>query len=122
MTSKTKRVAITAVSAATFYGGWAFFANKGTSNVWTSTLVQFVLSLFFGMTLALLVEFVFERLKKPLRFFVAAFVPYWSALVLFYIAHYLAGTQHILLTLAPNAIVGTLYFVVYVKKLEAIKK
>lgn len=118
LNTKKSRVLITAFSASIFYGIWAFFANYSAQNAITSALVQFVASFVFGTIMAMIVEWVFEHTKPPLRFVVSAFAPYSLVLVLFFIIHYLINTENIIQTLLPNAIIGTLYFVIYCIKLE----
>lgn len=116
--NKKNQVLLTAFSASVFYGIWALIANASADNVIISASVQFITSFIFGSIMAIIIEWVFEHTKPPLRFVISAFAPYSLVLCLFVIIHNLIHTENIIATLLPNAIIGTLYFVMYCLKLE----
>ncbi len=118
LTERQTRQLITAVLSAVCYGGWAFMANAGSELRLLSTLVQFVGSFAAGYVVSGFVESVHARLSAPWRYPVAALAPYWLTLLLFATVHAWVGTAEIALTLTPNFVIGTLYFLVYCRKLE----
>tara|TARA_R110002095_G_scaffold273_1_gene1689 strand:+ start:2105 stop:2494 length:390 start_codon:yes stop_codon:yes gene_type:complete len=115
---KRTRLLVTAISSATFYGGWALFVNWNTESRVASTTAQALCSFIAGYYVASLVEFVFGLLERPWRVPIASTVPYFGVLGIFAGIHYWIGTPHILYTLLPNIIVGTAYFILYCVKLE----
>lgn len=117
MSEKQKRVLFTAFSASAFYGAWAYFSNAGADNVWSSTLLQLAASFMVGLFMSLVIEAVYVRTSPPFQFVAAAIAPFWLALCAMYGLHWLLGTYKIIQTLLPNAVVGTLYFMLYVHKL-----
>ena len=115
-----------------FYGAWAFSVNSGvlliSDTIYWSTgikaaLVQGSYSFFVTLMLAIVVEWMFVRLRD------VAFKPMWVWLtaVLLLIAtssglNVLAGTPHVLFTILPGLLVSAIYTALYIIALNKIFK
>ena len=112
----TRRIYISGILAFLIYGSWAAYANSdyGFLISLRSFLAQGLLSLFVTMVMTFGMEAVFSRVKWLFcRFILTAFGPLLLLLGFMIFVHWLIDTPHILKTVAPSAIVGTLYCVIY---------
>jgi len=116
--SKRNRLLVNALGSAVAYGSWTLFVNYDTSMWLTATIVQTLSSFFAGLAVAYLVEFVFNLLNRPWRFWIASLLPYWIILSMIASWHYSIGTEYILATLAPNFIFGSAWLMYYCFQLE----
>ncbi|HAE49757.1 MAG: hypothetical protein CMO30_17395 [Tistrella sp.] len=115
-----RRALILGTASGLLYGGWAFFANHGAGMPagLRAAAVQFLLS--FGAT-AVLTLAMDAILARRLRAgaIVAAVVPISLLAVVFATAHALAGTPHVLATIAPSYGIGLVFCTVYVRARRA---
>lgn len=101
------------------WGSWAYYANSGSDTRLISALTQALASFCITLILVHMVTFIFHLLPKtPLRIILPAIISVsltGSALIL---AHTLAGTSKILLTIAPALTVAFTFCVVTALKLN----
>ena len=101
------------------YGGWAFFCNYQTSlNAgFKAGLVQgsfsFLITIFFNGVM----EYLYARWKS--RYLISILCS-GSLVMTSFSINWLAGTPNILPTIAPGALLGSIYVFGYVKGLESL--
>ncbi len=108
----------TAVLAALFYGGWAFYVNIESPLVWQSTLTQFLLSFVAGYVVSASIEQLYSILNMPFKFYICAFVPYSIFLLLLLLVHYSIETQNPIKTILLNSFIGMSYFIFYTYRIK----
>ena len=111
-----KRVIISGTIAFLAYGAWATYAND-QYGIWIairSGFTQGLLSLFVTVTMTFTVEKTFMWTKNAkFQWLLTAFGPLSLLLGLMALVHWIIGTPEILKTIAPSAIVGTIYCTIY---------
>ncbi|MFL6622974.1 MAG: hypothetical protein ACJ8KA_13660 [Sulfurifustis sp.] len=78
-----------------------------------SAATQFGLSFFATSTLAFAMSAILALGRSPLYFAAAVIVPLNLLAAVFALAHWLAGTPHIVATIAPSYLLGLVFCVVY---------
>ncbi|MFT5421718.1 MAG: hypothetical protein ACI9D5_002476 [Candidatus Endobugula sp.] len=121
MHNKKIRVWVPPIAGFLFYGAWAGFINyaHGWESAITAGLTQGSYSFLITLVLAMVVEWLFVRLKgAPLRsfwVFLAGFLLLSSSSIS---ANLLTGTAEILWTVLPGLTVSLVYTVVYILALN----
>jgi hypothetical protein len=110
------RAAVTALAAGLLYGSWAAYANwgHGTDAAVRPAIAQSLISVTATLALVLILEKLFRMAPSPRAGFVAASVG-TSVIGIAMLAggHAAAGTPEIWLTIAPSALVGTIFYFFY---------
>ena len=110
------RALVLGVGAALLYGSWAYFANlnAGADRGLRAGLVQALLSFTATVALVVLMERLFAIGGSPGRgFWLAGPGSSSVAALVMASAHGIAGTPHLLLTIAPSLVIGTAFCFAY---------
>lgn len=115
---QSKRALVMGVLAGALYGAWAIYANwnHGLPRVARAFAIQFVLSFCSTSFMTLMIELTLARGRSAANKLLAAIGPHSGMITLFVIIHYIAGTPHVMKTIAPSAVVGLLFCIVYVSR------
>lgn len=113
---KYARSAVIGVAAGTIYGLWALYANwsHDAAHVARAAGTQFVLSFCSTSFLTLMIELVLARGRSVGNLILAATGPHAGMVALFATIHGLSGTPNVAKTIAPSALIGLGFCVVYV--------
>ena len=110
------RAGVTALAAGLLYGSWAAYANweHGVDAAVTAAAAQTLISVTATLVLVLILEKLFRLAASPRAGFIAASVG-TSLLAIAMLAggHAAASTPEIWLTIAPSALVGTIFYFFY---------
>lgn len=112
-----------------FYGGWALFINfsHGWSKAITAALTQGGYSFFITLTLALVIEFLFQRLaSSPITILwrsVWVFIAGFSLLLFTSVGiNRLTGTPELVWTVLPGLTISAIYTVIYIVALNKVEE
>lgn len=104
------RPVLVALAAGGVYGSWAALAHRhlGPGVTLHAGLTQAALSVTVTLALVLVLERLFRWARNPLLGFWLAFLGTSTlAMAWLVIGHWVAGTPHIAVAIAPSAVVGT---------------
>ncbi|WP_051711618.1 hypothetical protein [Andreprevotia chitinilytica] len=119
MTSKQDKPAVYwGFISGAFYGSWAFIANfdHGLIAAIRAGAMQFTLSFCASSILVFVMDIILSKGKSVLHQCVAALLPINLLALVFIAGHWLAGTPHILATIAPSYLVGTVFCTLLVRR------
>ena len=118
--NKRTRMLLTATLAATLWGSWAFYANRGTSGI-QSCILQVILSFSKSLVLTYTVEYLYDKLPRSVKF-LSPYLPCLIFAFISYLAHYAVGTTNLWLTVLPPFLVSVTYLTFYVMLIGKEKK
>lgn len=112
------RPALVAIALGTIHGRWAAYVNwnHGFGHAVRAASTQFVLSFCSTLFLTPMIERILARERSASNLVLAALGPQAGMVALFVTIHWLAGTPHVLKTIAPAASIGLVFSVLYVLK------
>ena len=101
-----------------FWGGWAYFVNRGAmESAWISGLTQGVMSFIITFFMATLSTYLYSRLTS-LKLLLAPFFTIIITGILLSLVHSVVGTPNIFYTIAPTLFVSFFFCLFICHKLE----
>lgn len=110
-----------ALAAFSLYGGWALYANReaGMALAAASASLQGAMSFVVTLLLMLFVGMTHRRVdSRWYRIVLAALLPVTVVIALMCLGHLAIGTPRVLATVAPSAVIGTLFCLAEAIRLE----
>lgn len=108
-----------ALAAFSLYGGWALYANRGAGMALAAASLQGAMSFVVTLSLMLFVGMTHRRVdSRWYRIVLAALLPVTVVIALMCLGHLAIGTPRVLATVAPSAVIGTLFCLAEVVRLE----
>lgn len=111
------RQAFFSILAAVIYGLWTYLINRKFGEIIAirAMLTQSTLSCFSTLFLSSLIEIIGAKSSKNklLFFSISWIIPKAIVIGIMVFFHYISGTPRIAMTVAPSAIIGTIYSLFY---------
>ncbi len=100
-----------ALFAFTLWGGWAYFINRNSISALTQGAASFIITLFLVHAVTKLYRSLPAKANGILQLFSPAIITVTFTGTCLYIAHRIAGTEHIAKTIAPALLIAFVFCV-----------
>lgn len=95
-----------ALFAFTLWGGWAYFINRTITSALIQGAASFIITLFLVYAVSSIYLRLVGKVNNILQLFIPAIITVSFTGTCLYIIHYVAGTAHIVNTIAPALLVA----------------
>ena len=114
------RAIATSCGAGVLYGTWAGIANRdhGAQAALRAAATQALVSITLTFCVVLIMEYLSRRGRSPLHGFLLSAIATTSLMIgLTVSAHAWSGTPHLIASVAPSVLIGTVFIVTYSRAL-----